>query len=159
MQVASLQAVMPKSPEYSLASPSPPRTRVVGRRVGRGKELCHHWIGRRGSQLTPTRGRYGDSDRHHRSGALRRSMPARTATTWRRRRMTTLPHSVSSSLLLNSGSTTWMSGWRSRRSTGWIWTIRWTHCARPFVRRSNALQRPLGTRSSTEPRTRGSRSS
>jgi len=39
MQVAALQAVMPKSPEYSLASPSPPRVRVVGRKVGRGKEL------------------------------------------------------------------------------------------------------------------------
>ena len=37
MQVAALQAVMPKSPEYSAASPSPPRTRVVGRKVGRGK--------------------------------------------------------------------------------------------------------------------------
>ena len=31
---------MPKSLEYSPASPSPPRTRVVGRRVGRRKELC-----------------------------------------------------------------------------------------------------------------------
>ena len=40
MQVAALQAVMTKSPEYSPASPSPPRTRVVGRRVGRRKELC-----------------------------------------------------------------------------------------------------------------------
>ena len=30
---------MPKSPEYSSASPSPARTRVVGRKVGRGKEL------------------------------------------------------------------------------------------------------------------------
>ena len=39
MQVAALQAVMPKSPEYSLASPSPPRTRVVGQKVGHGKEL------------------------------------------------------------------------------------------------------------------------
>ena len=39
MQVAALYAVMPKSPEYSPASPSPPRTRVVGRKVGRGKEL------------------------------------------------------------------------------------------------------------------------
>ena len=38
-QVAALQAVMLKSPEYSLASPSPPRTRVVRRKVGRGKEL------------------------------------------------------------------------------------------------------------------------
>jgi len=36
-QVAALQAVMPKSPEYSPAGPSPPRTRVVGRKVGRGK--------------------------------------------------------------------------------------------------------------------------
>ena len=39
MQVAALQAVMPKSPEYSPASPSLPRIRVVGRKVGRGKEL------------------------------------------------------------------------------------------------------------------------
>ena len=39
MQVAALQVVMPKSPEYSPASPSPPRIRVVGRKVGRGKEL------------------------------------------------------------------------------------------------------------------------
>ena len=39
MQVAALQVVMPKSPEYSPASPSPPRTRVVGREVGHGKEL------------------------------------------------------------------------------------------------------------------------
>ena len=39
VQVAALQAVMPKSPEYSLASPSPQRIRVVGRKVGRGKEL------------------------------------------------------------------------------------------------------------------------
>jgi hypothetical protein len=39
MQVAALQAVMPKSPEYSPASPSPPRVRVVGQKVGRGKEL------------------------------------------------------------------------------------------------------------------------
>ena len=39
MQVAALQAVMLKSPEYSSASPSPPRTRVVGRKVGREKEL------------------------------------------------------------------------------------------------------------------------
>src|SRR6185503_8247683 len=39
MQVVALQAVMPKSPEYSSASPSPPHTRVVGRKVGRRKEL------------------------------------------------------------------------------------------------------------------------
>ena len=39
MQVAALQVVMPKSPEYSPASLSPPRIRVVGRKVGRGKEL------------------------------------------------------------------------------------------------------------------------
>ena len=39
MQVAALQAVMPKSPEYSPANPSPPCTHVVGRKVGRGKEL------------------------------------------------------------------------------------------------------------------------
>ena len=39
MQVAALQAVIPKSPEYSPASPSPPRIRVVGRKVSRGKEL------------------------------------------------------------------------------------------------------------------------
>ena len=39
MQVAALQAVMPNSPEYSPASPSLPRTRVVGWKVGRGKEL------------------------------------------------------------------------------------------------------------------------
>ena len=39
-QVTALQAVMPKSPEYSPASPSPPCTRVVGMKVGRGKELC-----------------------------------------------------------------------------------------------------------------------
>ena len=39
MQVAALQAVMPKSPEYSPANPSPPRIRVVGRKVSRGKEL------------------------------------------------------------------------------------------------------------------------
>ena len=37
MQVTALQAVMPKSPEYTPARPSPPRTRVVGRKVGRGK--------------------------------------------------------------------------------------------------------------------------
>ena len=30
---------MPKSPEYSPASPSPPSVHVVGRKVGRGKEL------------------------------------------------------------------------------------------------------------------------
>ena len=30
---------MPKSPEYSLASPNPPRTCVVGWKVGRRKEL------------------------------------------------------------------------------------------------------------------------
>ena len=40
MQVAALQTVMPKSPEYSPASPSPPRIRVVRRKVGCGKELC-----------------------------------------------------------------------------------------------------------------------
>ena len=39
MKVAALQAVMPKSPEYSSASPSPPHVCVVGRKVGRGKEL------------------------------------------------------------------------------------------------------------------------
>ena len=39
MQVVALQAVMPKSPEYSPASPSLPRIRVVGRKVGHGKEL------------------------------------------------------------------------------------------------------------------------
>ena len=39
MQIAALQAVMPKSPEYSPASPSPPRVHVVGQKVGRGKEL------------------------------------------------------------------------------------------------------------------------
>ena len=39
MQVAALQAVMLKSPEYSPASLSPPRVRVVGRKVGHGKEL------------------------------------------------------------------------------------------------------------------------
>jgi len=39
MQVAALQAVMPKSPEYSPASPSLPHVRVVGRKVGHGKEL------------------------------------------------------------------------------------------------------------------------
>ena len=39
MQVVALQAVMPKSPQYSPASPSPPRIRMVGRKVGRGKEL------------------------------------------------------------------------------------------------------------------------
>ena len=39
MQVAALQAVMPKSLEYFPASPSPPRIRVVGQKVGRGKEL------------------------------------------------------------------------------------------------------------------------
>ena len=39
MQVTSLQAVMPKSPEYSSASPSPPHVCVVGRKVGRRKEL------------------------------------------------------------------------------------------------------------------------
>ena len=39
MQVTALQALMPKSPEYSPARPSPPCTRVVGRKVGRGKEL------------------------------------------------------------------------------------------------------------------------
>jgi hypothetical protein len=39
MQVAALEVVMPKSPEYSLASPSPPHVRVVGRKVGRRKEL------------------------------------------------------------------------------------------------------------------------
>ena len=39
MQVAALQAVMHKSPEYSPASPSPPCTRVLGRKVGRRKEL------------------------------------------------------------------------------------------------------------------------
>jgi hypothetical protein len=39
MQVAALQAVMPKSPEYSPASPSPPHIFVVGRKVGRRKEL------------------------------------------------------------------------------------------------------------------------
>ena len=39
MQVVALQAVMPKSPEYSSASPSPPRICVVGRKVSRGKEL------------------------------------------------------------------------------------------------------------------------
>ena len=39
MQVAALQAVMPKSPEYSPACPSPPHIRVVGRKVGSGKEL------------------------------------------------------------------------------------------------------------------------
>ena len=39
MQVAALQAVIPKSLEYFLASPSPPRIHVVGRKVGRRKEL------------------------------------------------------------------------------------------------------------------------
>ena len=39
MQVAALQVVMPKSPEYSPASLSPPCVRVVGRKVGHGKEL------------------------------------------------------------------------------------------------------------------------
>jgi hypothetical protein len=39
MQVAALQVVMPKSPEYSPASPRPPRIRVVGWKVGHGKEL------------------------------------------------------------------------------------------------------------------------
>ena len=39
MQVVALQAVMPKSPEYSPANPSLPCIRVVGRKVGRGKEL------------------------------------------------------------------------------------------------------------------------
>ena len=39
VQVTALQAVMSKSPEYSPTSASPPRTRVVGRKVGRGKEL------------------------------------------------------------------------------------------------------------------------
>ena len=38
-QVAALQTVMPKSPEYSPASPSLPRTCMVGRRVSREKEL------------------------------------------------------------------------------------------------------------------------
>ena len=39
MQVAALQAVMSKSPEYSLASPCLPHTRVIRWMVGRGREL------------------------------------------------------------------------------------------------------------------------
>ena len=39
VQVAALQAVMSKSPEYSPTSASPPRTRVVGWKVDHGKEL------------------------------------------------------------------------------------------------------------------------
>jgi hypothetical protein len=38
-QVAALLEVMLKSPEYSLASPSPPHTHGVGWKVSRGKEL------------------------------------------------------------------------------------------------------------------------
>ena len=39
MKVAALQAVMPKSPKYSPASPSLACVRVVGQKVGREKEL------------------------------------------------------------------------------------------------------------------------
>jgi len=38
-QVAALQAVMLKSPEYSPASPSLPHTHVIGQKVRSGKEL------------------------------------------------------------------------------------------------------------------------
>ena len=115
MQVAALQAVMPKSPEYSPASPSPPRVRVVGRKVSQGKKLRppldqeerESIDSNPGSVLRfrsppPIRGlpevyAYMDSDDDEEEerndiAALREQLMKRI----------------------------WMSGWRSPRSTGWI---------------------------------------
>ena len=157
MQVAALQAVMPKSPDYSPASPSPPRIRVVGRKVGRRKELRlpldqeerESIDSNPGSVLRfrsppPIRGppevyAYTDSDEEEEEesdiATLREQLAALKL------RLNNMDERVAESKI------DWMD-LDDKVDT----------CARPFVQRSNALQKLPGTRSFIEPPSRGTRS-
>jgi hypothetical protein len=83
-QVTALQMAEPKLLEYTPASPSPPRHRVRGQKVGIGKVLLPPLDRGERESIVSNPGSVQHTVRHHRSLALQKFGHTRTAMMMRR---------------------------------------------------------------------------